>query len=301
VFRQTKPRRLHADTSLNANVFYELGIAHCQGNKTIMTSQELERLPFDLKSYRVIQYSQSASGLNDLRKNLDAAIKELLIALEYTNNPVQDYFSHTASLVKHINKIPAISYGCDEVSKYFHRTIIDSWNNEAEHVTKIQCLGVSLAYSWRPLRDLLEKILPDRPKNKKLSLSLSILDYKWHKFDSLNVDWIDSNKRLYVSLNEFLKNYGKQIEFNLFTYRYTPNWHGFLVDDTHLFISSCLLEKKRNGNYVLLVGQNEYEYFEDSNNEAFKIKVKQFRNWFSLDNKKISLEQIKQRARTYSS
>lgn len=266
-----------------------------------MTSQELERLPFDLKSYRVIQYSQSASGLNDLRKNLDAAIKELLIALEYTNNPVQDYFSHTASLVKHINKIPAISYGCDEVSKYFHRTIIDSWNNEAEHVTKIQCLGVSLAYSWRPLRDLLEKILPDRPKNKKLSLSLSILDYKWHKFDSLNVDWIDSNKRLYVSLNEFLKNYGKQIEFNLFTYRYTPNWHGFLVDDTHLFISSCLLEKKRNGNYVLLVGQNEYEYFEDSNNEAFKIKVKQFRNWFSLDNKKISLEQIKQRARTYSS
>lgn len=35
-------------TTRNANVFYELGIAHCSGNKTIMTAQSMADVPFDI-------------------------------------------------------------------------------------------------------------------------------------------------------------------------------------------------------------------------------------------------------------
>lgn len=77
-------------TDRNPNVFYELGIAHAIGNKTIMTSRTGEVLPFDLQAYRVIFFDQTITGAKRLYAELDAAIKALLVALDRTNNPVQD-------------------------------------------------------------------------------------------------------------------------------------------------------------------------------------------------------------------
>lgn len=39
-------------TGLNANVFYELGLAHAMNKKVIIITQDLGELPFDIKSYR---------------------------------------------------------------------------------------------------------------------------------------------------------------------------------------------------------------------------------------------------------
>lgn len=80
-------------TTKNANVFYELGIAHSTGNKTIMTAQNTKDIPFDIGNYRVIVYDQSISGAKKLYAQLDSAIKEWVKAMDRTNNPVQDVFS----------------------------------------------------------------------------------------------------------------------------------------------------------------------------------------------------------------
>ena len=48
-------------TSRNPNVFYELGIAHSVGNKTIMTTQSIADVPFDIANYRVLIYEQTHS------------------------------------------------------------------------------------------------------------------------------------------------------------------------------------------------------------------------------------------------
>ncbi len=77
-------------TSRNPNVFYELGIAHSAGNKTIMTAQNPKEIPFDIANYRVLMYEQSIAGAKRLYAGLDSAIKELLKSLEQTNNPVQE-------------------------------------------------------------------------------------------------------------------------------------------------------------------------------------------------------------------
>lgn len=80
-------------TGRNANVFYELGIAHSTGNKTIMVAQSKDDVPFDVSAYRVVFYEQSISGAAKFSDSLRAAISELLSSLNRTNNPVQDVFS----------------------------------------------------------------------------------------------------------------------------------------------------------------------------------------------------------------
>ena len=85
-------------TSQNPNVFYELGIAHSVGNKTIMTCQSTIDVPFDIANYRVILYDQTIAGSKTLAKKLSAAIKELLSALDRTNNPVQSVLGNRTAL-----------------------------------------------------------------------------------------------------------------------------------------------------------------------------------------------------------
>jgi hypothetical protein len=84
-------------TTKNPNVFYELGIAHTVSNKTIMTCQSRDDVPFDIANYRIIFYEQTISGSKKLINILDNAIKELLKALDRTNNPVQSVLSHRAA------------------------------------------------------------------------------------------------------------------------------------------------------------------------------------------------------------
>ncbi len=85
-------------TSRNPNVFYELGIAHSVGNKTIMTAQSMSDVPFDIANYRVLFYEQSISGSKKLANELEKAIHELLAALDRTNNPLQEVLSQRSTL-----------------------------------------------------------------------------------------------------------------------------------------------------------------------------------------------------------
>lgn len=85
-------------TSKNPNVFYELGIAHSIGNKTIMTAQSLQDVPFDVANYRVLVYEQSIKGSKKFAAQLGKAIGELLVALDRTNNPLQEVLSHRSAI-----------------------------------------------------------------------------------------------------------------------------------------------------------------------------------------------------------
>lgn len=96
-------------TSRNPNVFYELGIAHAVGNKTIMIAQSLKDVPFDIASYRVIIYEQTTNGKKHLHEKLDGAIKELLQVLDQANNPFQEVAATRSFLVRK-GKTPLAKY-----------------------------------------------------------------------------------------------------------------------------------------------------------------------------------------------
>ncbi|MDQ0762719.1 tetratricopeptide repeat protein [Streptomyces canus] len=59
-------------TDLNANVFYELGIRHAlRGQGTVMmVDTEKSTIPFDLKPYRIIEFSPDLRGVEKLRSML---------------------------------------------------------------------------------------------------------------------------------------------------------------------------------------------------------------------------------------
>lgn len=59
-------------TGRNANVYYELGIAHMAKpvEKVILLSQDVDEIPFDLRQFRHIVYKAGGAGLKALTKSL---------------------------------------------------------------------------------------------------------------------------------------------------------------------------------------------------------------------------------------
>lgn len=96
-------------TGLNANVMYELGLAHSFNKKTIViTKDDLSRLPFDLKQYRAKDYDTNfvkfEKLLDYLEINLTGAIED---TVSYSN-PVKDFLS--------LEKIDDITWFSDKPS-----------------------------------------------------------------------------------------------------------------------------------------------------------------------------------------
>jgi hypothetical protein len=57
-------------TGKNANVFYELGIAHTLGKDVIIITQNKEDIPFDILHIRHIQYNDNEDGWKYLKETL---------------------------------------------------------------------------------------------------------------------------------------------------------------------------------------------------------------------------------------
>lgn len=73
----------------NANVYYELGIAHSLDKPTILLTQdELDTLPFDLRNDRVIRYSTRFGVADDLCDVLKSTAQVFLTGSEEFDNPI---------------------------------------------------------------------------------------------------------------------------------------------------------------------------------------------------------------------
>ena len=59
----------------NPNVFYELGLAHALEKPVLLVASDIDSVPFDLKSQRVIIHNHSG----ELRDNLQRALAQLLV------------------------------------------------------------------------------------------------------------------------------------------------------------------------------------------------------------------------------
>lgn len=85
-------------THWRPNVFYEMGVAHAIGNKTIMIIQQDHKLPFDVSDYRCIIYQQTPEGFATLVTKLVGALNSLEHWRQEPSNPVQDFMPPEAAL-----------------------------------------------------------------------------------------------------------------------------------------------------------------------------------------------------------
>jgi hypothetical protein len=82
-------------TEKNANVFYELGLAHALGKPIVLLTETMEDVPFDLHSLRVIVYDKDdPSWGTKLRATITTYLKETL------GNPVGAVPSMFRKIVK---------------------------------------------------------------------------------------------------------------------------------------------------------------------------------------------------------
>jgi hypothetical protein len=65
-------------TKRNPNVFYEIGIAHTLGKETVLISQSLKDVPFDLRHLRHINYEYTPSGMSEFESRLEATLKDFI-------------------------------------------------------------------------------------------------------------------------------------------------------------------------------------------------------------------------------
>jgi hypothetical protein len=65
-------------TEKNANVFYELGLAHTIGHDVILLTQDMAWVPFDLQQLRCIKYIQTEHGLKILSQALGLMFRTIL-------------------------------------------------------------------------------------------------------------------------------------------------------------------------------------------------------------------------------
>ncbi len=65
-------------TGRNANVFYEIGIAHTLGREVILITQSDEDIPFDLRHLRYVRYLNNGEGLEDLREKLEQRVSAIV-------------------------------------------------------------------------------------------------------------------------------------------------------------------------------------------------------------------------------
>jgi hypothetical protein len=75
----------------NPNVLYELGVAQGLGKATVLVAQDLDEVPFDLRSYRIELYSTTFTEVEDFRERLKKiGLDHLGGHLEF-GSPVSDF------------------------------------------------------------------------------------------------------------------------------------------------------------------------------------------------------------------
>ncbi len=78
-------------TTANANVFFELGIRHAfRKSGTVHIVDSAYRLPFDVRQYRVVEYSTDLAGIPDTIRLIAEAIKKRRDQPTRPDNPVHD-------------------------------------------------------------------------------------------------------------------------------------------------------------------------------------------------------------------
>ena len=65
-------------TGKNANVFYEVGIAHTLGREVVLITQSAADVPFDLRHLRYIPYLSNSEGLEQLKESLLERVRFLM-------------------------------------------------------------------------------------------------------------------------------------------------------------------------------------------------------------------------------
>ena len=106
-------------TDSNQNVYYELGIAHTREKPAFLMVQNIDDVPFDLRSYRIFQYSMNLDALNEFKARLSSDATKIAAGEMNFGNPVSDFGSVRPGRQPPEGEVatPALSQNAQEILK----------------------------------------------------------------------------------------------------------------------------------------------------------------------------------------
>ena len=96
-------------TSSNPNVFYELGLAHALKRPVILITQSIDEVPFDLRPYRLLEYSTHFVRIDKAREQLTRYAKGFLDKSIRFGSPITDFYPEGASERRSTDSTPSNS------------------------------------------------------------------------------------------------------------------------------------------------------------------------------------------------
>lgn len=133
-------------TGLNENVMYELGIAHALQKPTVMLTQNINELPFDLRSYKAIPYSLHFKEVPKLVDELKKVAEGLKNGDAIFSNPVSDFAPSVISHVREEILEQAGEVTLEEPSTWFD--YVGEFHEQIQLVTEIASRLASLTTSF---------------------------------------------------------------------------------------------------------------------------------------------------------
>jgi hypothetical protein len=147
-------RILLADlTNKNANVFYELGLAHAAKKPVLLLTQSIEDVPFDLRALRVIPYDvEHPAWGKRLEENIVQGLKETLAAPEASVLPT--FLVEKPAIGTEVSKDEARYLGLQQQ--------LDSLRAEMRSSRRPQDRSVSASEARTLIRSLLSEGMPEK-------------------------------------------------------------------------------------------------------------------------------------------
>jgi hypothetical protein len=191
-------------TDSNANVYYELGIAHALQKKVVLITQEIDELPFDLKSYRVIGYSTHFSRMSEAKTELHQLAQEASNGTLPFGNPVKDY-GKTQSVRKSIFPIVVNDSNDEESDLGFLDHIVQVEENFEDLTEIVNVVGSKLVDELTPEINKTTQILTTnnlttkQRRNVIRELAKHVDDYG-NMLKPKNDEYRELNKKLETSI-----------------------------------------------------------------------------------------------------
>lgn len=108
-------------STANPNVYYELGLAHAFRKPVILLAQDIDEVPFDLQSYRILTYATHFSRMNEARNELCELAKGAREETVKFGSPVSDFTALFGGKVG-VNHLEVVRH---EVEKRDDRGLLD--------------------------------------------------------------------------------------------------------------------------------------------------------------------------------
>ena len=126
-------------TGLNSNVFYELGLCHALNKKVILITQEISELPFDIRSYRVNEYTTDFWKINEIISKIEKNLAGARDGSVQFGNPISDYCPSNTEIKTYENTNTKQESDDEEKGLLdFIANINDETNKLTDEVSKMQ-------------------------------------------------------------------------------------------------------------------------------------------------------------------